>query len=230
VRAKKISGGRILITGRATLARGTAPPPVVLYTYRLSGKITNASGEPVQGAVVVTRTNDRDFWTFSEPSDSQGNYVSFFTASDEVGEDPVPLAIGVAYQDTSYGGAVGQNASFRRLKSATLDIKLPAAANGRMTFSDTASYTGGVYQGLLIGVSNGVSTIRPLQATWPDRRGAFRLVLPKSMRGKTVSFWMDRRQVFTRSAASGGPVAPGVFPSSPRAAAPQGLLRIRLPR
>jgi hypothetical protein len=57
------------------------------------------------------------------------------------------------------------------------------------------------------------------------------MVLPASMRGKTVSFWMDRRQVFSRAVAvAGGPVSPAIFPSSPRPQAPQGLLRIRLPR
>ena len=49
-------------TSVTRLSAGIAPPPVSLYTYRLSGTITNAAGQPVQGAVVVTRTNDRDFW------------------------------------------------------------------------------------------------------------------------------------------------------------------------
>jgi hypothetical protein len=141
------------------------------------------------------------------------------------------MNVGVAYQDTSYGGVTGQPASFERLKSATLDIKLPSAASGRMTFSDAKSFTGAIYQGLLIGVTHGVSTVRPLSATWPDLKGNFRMVLPASMRGKTVSFWMDRRQVFSRApAVAGGPVSPGIFPSSPRPQAPRGLLRIRLPR
>jgi alcohol dehydrogenase (cytochrome c) len=231
VSAKRLQNGSILVTGSATLARGTAPPPVILYTYRLSGRITDAQDRPVQGAVVVTRTNDRDFWTFSEPSDAEGNYQSFFTASDEQGADPVPLAVGVAWQDISYGGVTGQEVKFKRLRSATLDVKLPAAATGQMRFSDSTSYTGGIYEGLLIGVTHGVSTVRPLSATWPDGKGRFRLVLPASLRGKTVAFWMDRRTVFSRAAASpGGSVLPGIFPSSPRPQAPQGVLRIRLPR
>lgn len=231
VRARKLGNGSIAITGRATLARGTAPPPVILYTYRLTGTITDAQDKPVQGAVVITRTGDRDFWTFSEPSDANGKYQSFFTASDEQGADPVPMAVGVAYQDTSYGGVTGQNVNFKRLKSATLDVKLPATATGQMRFSAATSFTGAIYEGLLIGVSHGVSTVRPLSATWPDGRGRFRIVVPASMRGKTVSFWMDRRQVFSRAVATpGGPVSPAIFPSSPRPQAPQGLLRIRLPR
>jgi hypothetical protein len=46
-----------------------------------------------------------------------------------------------------------------------------------------------------------------------------------------VAFWMDQRQTFSRAAAGPGlPVTPGIFPSTPRPQAPQGLLRIRLPR
>jgi hypothetical protein len=64
------SGGHVVVSGRLSYADGSAPPPVVLHTYRLSGTITDAAGKPVAGATVVTRTQDRDFWTFSQPSDS----------------------------------------------------------------------------------------------------------------------------------------------------------------
>lgn len=229
VRAKRLANGTILVTGRATFARGTPPPPVVLFTYRLSGKITDAGGQPVAGASVVTRTLDRSFWTFSQPSDAQGNYTSFFTASDQEDADPVQLNVQVALGDTSYAFAAGKSVGFRRLRSATMDIKLPAT--GPMAVPDTTSYVGGVYDGLLIGVARADRTVRPVSATWPDGQGRFRLVLPSSVRGKTVAFWMDQRQTFSRAVAGPGlPVTPGIFPSSPRPQAPQGLLRIRLPR
>ena len=230
VRTQKLANGNVLVTGRATLARGTAPPPAVLFTYMLSGRITDSAGRPVQNAVVVTRTLDRDFWTFSEPSDAQGNYSSFYTASDEEGADPVPLQVQVSLGDTSYAFPGGRNVSFKRLRSATLDIKLPTAG-GQMTSSDVGSYVGGVYDALLIGVASGGRTVRPVSATWPDSRGRFRLVLPASARGKTVSFWMDRGPVFSRAVAGPGrAVTPSLFPAAPGAQAPQGLLRLRLPR
>ena len=229
-RAKRLANGNVLVTGRATLARGTAPPPAVLFTYLLSGKLTDSAGRPVQNAVVVTRTVDRDFWTFSEPSDAQGNYSSFYTASDEEGGDPVPLQVQVTLGDTSYSFPGGRNVSFKRLRSATLDLKLPTAG-GQMTSSDVGSYVGGVYDALLIGVASGGRTVQPVLATWPDSKGRFRLVLPASARGKTVSFWMDRGPVFSRAVAGPGRVVtPSLFPAAPGAQAPQGLLRLRLPR
>jgi alcohol dehydrogenase (cytochrome c) len=229
VRVKRLANGTVLVTGRATFARGTPFPPVVLFTYRLSGKITDSDGKPVEGASVVTRTLDRNFWTFSEPSDAQGNYRSFFTASDQTEADPVPMNVQVALGDTSYAFATGKSVSFKRLRSATMDIRLPAS--GALAVPETTSYVGGVYDGLLIGVARADHTVRPLSATWPDGQGRFRLVLPASVRGKSVAFWMDQRQTFSRAAAGPGlPVTPGIFPSTPRPQAPQGLLRIRLPR
>ena len=77
-------------------------PPVVLYTYQLRGRVLNAAGEPVRGAVVITRTLDRDFWTMSTPADASGRYASFFAASDRTEANPVPMNVQVAVGNTSY--------------------------------------------------------------------------------------------------------------------------------
>ena len=62
---------------------------------------------------MITRTQDRDFWTFSSATDASGHYSSFFAASDETAADPVPLSVGVAYGGTSYGGNLGTNTPLR---------------------------------------------------------------------------------------------------------------------
>ena len=122
-----------------------------LLTYQLSGTITDAAGKPVQGAVVITRTQDRDFWTHSSASDANGHYTSFFAASDETSADPVPLAVGVALGSVSYGGNLGTNAPFARLKSATMNIQLGSGAN--YTIQKPTSFVGAVYSGLVVGVT-----------------------------------------------------------------------------
>ena len=73
--------GSVVVMGRVTDTAGDGPPAVHLLTYQLSGTITDASGKPVQGAVVITRTQDRDFWTHSSATDVNGHYSSFFAAS-----------------------------------------------------------------------------------------------------------------------------------------------------
>ena len=55
LRAKRMSSG-ILVTGRAVRTDGAPAPGVVLLSYRLQGTITDAEGNPVRGATVVTRT------------------------------------------------------------------------------------------------------------------------------------------------------------------------------
>ena len=49
--------------------------------------------------------------------------------------------------------------------------------------------------------------IKPVSEQWPDAHGNFSMVLPASTRGKTLHFWENRRQFFSRfPAKTGGPV------------------------
>jgi PQQ-dependent dehydrogenase (methanol/ethanol family) len=231
LQAKPRPDGTVLVTGRVHDSSGHAPPPVVLYTYRLDGTVTDAAGRPVEGAIVVSRTADRDFWTFSSPSDAHGHYTSFFAASDESTADPVPLSIQVAIGELSYGGAQGTTFTFKRLRSATLDLQLPGSAARPLPAATADSHVGAVYQGLVVGVTRGGKVIKPVSARWPDRRGNFSIVLPASTRGKTLHFWQNRRQFFSRFAAvPGGPVDLGSWPARLGPAVPSGLGTLVVPR
>jgi alcohol dehydrogenase (cytochrome c) len=229
LRAKLQSNGTVLVTGRVTNSALTAPPPISLYTYRLSGTITDSTGKPVQGAVVVGRTNDRDFWTFSSPSDANGHYTSLFHASDETDADPVPINIGVALGGTSYGGNLGTAASFKRNLSATLDIQLRTGT--AYTLAKPDSYAGAIYEGPAIGVASGGDVIRPVAERWPDTKGRFSMTLPASVRGKTISFWQSHRLFFSRFAATpGGKVDLASWPSLLGRGTPSHLALLRVPR
>jgi alcohol dehydrogenase (cytochrome c) len=227
--AKVQSNGSVLVAGRMTNSAGTAPPVVGLYTYKLSGTITDAAGKPVQGATVVGRTNDRDFWTFSSPTDADGRYTSLFHASDELDEDPVPINIGVALGQTSYGGNLGTVANFKRNQSATLDIQLRAGT--AYTIAKPNSYPGAIYEGPAVGVATGGSVVKPVSAHWPDAKGRFSMTLPASLRGKTISFWQSRRLFFSSFAATpGGKVDLGSWPSKLGRGTPSRLATLTLPQ
>jgi alcohol dehydrogenase (cytochrome c) len=222
------SGGHVVVTGRISYADGSTPPPVVLYTYRLQGTITDSDGKPVAGATVVTRTQDRDFWTFSTPSDANGHYVSFFTASDEAGENPVPLTVQVASGAISYASPTGKNVNFSALKSATMDIKLPSSPTAPLALPSATSFPGAVYEGTLVGVSGSSGVIKPLSATWPDAHGRFKLVLPASAHGQTLRVWEDYSTFFQPSAATpGGSIDTSIWPNIPPGTEPQGLAVVR---
>jgi hypothetical protein len=222
LRARRQPNGTIVVTGRLVGADGQAPPLVHLQTYQLQGTITDASGKPVEGAVVITRTLDRDFWTHSSASDANGHYTSFFSASDEANDDPVPLSVGVAYGNVSYGGVTGTNAPFKRLRSSTLNIRLGSGTS--YTLGAPSPYVGAVYSGLVVGVLAGGKVVKPIAARWPDAHGAFAITLPASARGKTLRFWENQRQFFSRFAARpGGPVDVASWPSALGVAVPIGL-------
>ncbi len=217
--------GNVVVSGRATRADGSVVPTVILLSYRLSGRITDSAGNPIRGATVVTRSNDRDFWTFSEPSDANGRYNGFFPASDKSGNDPVEFAVQIAYGRTSYTTGA-RNPSFKRLSSATMDVRLPASGIAA-PLPTTTAVPGAIYRGLLVGVSGRNGLVKPISATWPDARGRFTIVLPPSMKGQTLRFWQSEFQTYTTGAAPGGPVSIA-WPTllSPRVPRDTGFVRV----
>jgi alcohol dehydrogenase (cytochrome c) len=222
--------GNVVVTGRVGRAGGGAAPPVVLYTYQLRGRVLNAAGEPVRGAVVITRTLDRDFWTMSTPTDASGRYTSFFAASDRTEANPLGMNVQVAVGNTSYVFPATRPVRFQRLRSAELDIRLPASGTTTTT-PDTTSYPGAVYQGMLVGVSGRKGVIRPLLARWPDAQGRFTLVLPRSAQGQTLRIWQNARTFFSRTtAAPGRNVDLQSWPSGLTQRVPQNLGSVRAPR
>ena len=228
LRARVQSNHEVVVTGRLVGSNGQAPPLVRLQTYQLTGTITDAAGKPVQGAVVITRTQDRDFWTHSSASDQNGRYTSFFSASDETSADPVPLSVGVALGDVSYGGVLGTNASFKRLRSAVMNIQLGAGVN--YTLQSPSSYVGAVYSGLVVGVTAGGKVVKPLAARWPDATGAFSMRLPASARGKTLHFWENARQFFSRfTAKPGGAIDVTSWPTALGDGVSVGLASLHVP-
>ena len=225
------ANGRVVVTGRIATRGGFAPAGVSLFTYRLFGRITAADGRPVAGATVVTRTVDRDFWTFSEPSDANGNYTSFFAASDKSQDDPVPLSVQVALGSVSYSSGLVPTVKFKRLRSARMDVQLPARVGGVLPLSTSSPIDGAVYQGLLVGASAGGGVVKPVAAQWPDAKGRFRLVLPASVRGKTLRLWQSSFQAFaTFPAKPGGAVDLRTWPSALSPRVSTGTANVRAPR
>ncbi len=228
--ARKGSNGSIVVTGRVTYGSDSAPPPVLLYTYLLKGTVTDSDGKPLKGAVVTTRTNDRQYWTQSRPTGANGQYASFLVAADSLANDPVPMTVGVAVGSTSYAMPIGATVPFAHLKSAVMNIRLPAAAGAPLTGVSSEPLPGAIYQGLLVGVVGKGRTIRPLSARWPTASGRFELVLPASAAGQTVAFWQAARQFYSVSPETpGGSVDLAVYPTSLPASAPQALASLKLP-
>ena len=164
----------VVVTGRMTYGNGAAPPPVLLFSYELHGMITDASGKPVKGAVVTTRTNDRQYWTQSRPSGPNGGYASFLVAADTLNNDPVPMSVGVAVGDTFYAMAATDAIDFAKLKSSVLNIQLPATAGTTLVKANLnpQPVPGAIYQGLLVGVVGGRGrVIKPLQRELARRGG-----------------------------------------------------------
>jgi hypothetical protein len=226
--------GTVVVSGRIGYGKNLAPLPVSLFSYELTGTVTDQNGAPVKGAIVTTRTGDHKFWTFSEPTGANGRYTAFLVAADQEGDNPVPMAVAVSVGSDAYTEPVVDTVNFAELRSAHLDIRLPASPGATLVKSslDPHPAPGAVYKGPLVGVVGGRGrVIRPLRATWPDASGRFTLVLPSSARGLVAKFWEADRQFFSTTAAKpGGTISPSVYPKSLARDVPQALATVKLPR
>jgi hypothetical protein len=228
LKSGRAANGDPTLSGRI-VAGAAGLPAVALYTYRLSGTVLDAQGHPVQGALVSTRTQDRDYWTLSGPTDAAGRFESLFTASSETGEDPVGMTLRVAVGDRVYSFLPAEYVWFRRLQSASVTIRLPP--DGFASVLPLAqSYPGAVYRGVLVGASVAGRPIKPVAATWPASDGSFRITFPRADAGKTVKLWQGTFDVYsTTPATPGGPVDLGSWPTVIGPGVPQDLAEVQLP-
>jgi len=231
LKVSRDSAGRPVVTGQLTDSLGVPPTPVGLFTYQLTGTVVDSDGKPVVGAQVSTRTEDRDYWTVSTFTDSQGRYSSLFTASAEtagVPGAPVPFTVRVSKGDLVYQFLPLEFVEFDRLQSAALNIELPPQGYP-LALPLPRSYPGAIYQGVVVGVAQGGQAVRPVTTTWLDKTGHFSITLPKSMAGKTVSVWEGRLQMFSKAQATqGGPIDLQSYPSTLPADVPRDLQSITL--
>jgi alcohol dehydrogenase (cytochrome c) len=225
--------GTVVLSGRLSFGKNMAPHPVQLYSYQLTGTITDPNGAPVKGAIVTTRTADHKFWTFSRPTGATGKYTAFLVAADQEGDNPVPMTVAVSVGANAYTEPIVDSVNFAALQSSTLNIQLPANPGTTLAKSllNPQPAGGAIYRGLLVGVVGGRGrVIKPVSATWPDASGRFQLVLPASARGEVAKLWESERQFFsTAHAKPGANVDSSVYPKSLAAQTPQALLTVKLP-
>jgi hypothetical protein len=229
LRVARNRAGDLVVSGRILDAAGRPPPRVRLATYSLSGTVIDANGKPVVGAQVSTRTIDRDFWTVSTPTDTNGRYHSLFTASDQESDDPVPFTVRIAAGNDVYQFLPSEYVYFRRLESATLNLQLPPSGFA-MALPLPKSYPGAIYAGIVVGAADANGTmIRPLESTWTDARGDFSMTLPRSLAGGSVSLWEARLDLFSvRPSVPGGVVDLRDWPSVLAPGAARDLQLVRL--
>ena len=80
-------------------------------------------------------------------------------------------------------------------------------------------------------MATGGRVVKPVSARWPDAKGNFSMTLPASVRGKTISFWQNKRLFFSSFAATpGGKVDLASWPSKLGGGTASHLASLRVPR
>jgi len=197
VKVTKQSDGSFAVSGTVSFANNDAPPPVVLFAFRLQGMVTDANGKPVTDATVVIRSPGRD-WAASRKTDQNGRYSTFFWPTADEGWRVIVVRGDQVYQapdNTTY--------TFPALSSASFDVKLNADGS-TFTANQPKAIAGIIYDGVLVGVAANGNPVKPISATWPDERGQFSLVLPGSLAGQTVSWWEQPGAYFSPAEAKPG--------------------------
>jgi hypothetical protein len=140
----------------------------------------------------------------------------------------VPFSVRVSKGDLVYQFLPQEFVLFQRLQSAKLDIRLPPRGYA-MALPRPQSYPGAIFAGVVVGVSDGATVIRPLKATWLDSSGTFTMTLPQSLAGKTVGLWEGKLNLFSREYAKpGGPIDVASLPTTLPPDVPRDLVAVRL--
>jgi hypothetical protein len=110
-----------------------------------------------------------------------------------------------------------------------MNIQLGAGIS--YTVRQPSSMTGAVYSGLVVGVRVGGKVVKPLAERWPGSKGSFSMTLPASVRGRTLAFWENLRQAFSRFVARpAGAIDLESWPSQLDASVPRPQSTLKVPR
>ena len=218
------SNGHVVLTGRISLRRRPATParrPLHVPPVRDDHR---RGGHPVAGATVVTRTQDRNFWTFST-AERRKRALRILLHRIRPGRRE-PCA---AHRPGRIGGdllcvAGRKERQLRRAAQRNDEHPAPGSPGAPLALPTATSYAGAIYEGLIVGVSGPSGVVTPVSATWPTTKGDFRLVLPGSVRGKPLRLWEEYSTFFQSSTARpGGAIELSAWPHIPPGDQPQGL-------
>jgi hypothetical protein len=220
--AVETSGGSTTLSGVAHFRDGAPVVPVVLYSYRLRGIVTDESGDPLANAVVSTRNADREAWTLSTPTAADGRYDSFFYPGTASGA----FDVRVAHRDAAYELPSANTVSFTPLQSERMDARVDTRTGTIRTLT-VVPERGAVYEGLFVGVLLDGTPLHVTAATWPDARGRFSITFDapdgSTVRASDLRTWQAQGYYFSADkAVPGGPVDPDSIPSTPRESDPRG--------
>jgi hypothetical protein len=152
--------------------------------YRISGKVTDADGKPVRGAVVWLDRDNGEGFAKSTPTDENGEYQLFYVPEYE--ETNLTVTIG----RERYTLPQGKVMKIPKGTSVSIDIRLPREGNvisPQPPDLVTSVMDGALYTGIMPGldVPPGVE----YTVTIPDHEGRFVITVPKEVWDSQPTFF-----------------------------------------
>ncbi len=179
-----------------------------LDKFRIAGTVKDASGRPVQGAVVWIDRDGGEGFAKSTPTDAQGRYEMFYVPEDE----DTYLSV------TTNGGRVKYTLPpdkvyhFPEETSIEIDIVLPqegTVIEDRPPTLVSRTASGGLYLGILAGLEAPRDVAYTI--TIPDAGGRFTITVPKEIWDEQPAFFETSMTKFVEEELKPGDTVPASF-------------------
>ncbi|MCL6548351.1 MAG: carboxypeptidase-like regulatory domain-containing protein [Alicyclobacillus sp.] len=217
--------GTVSKDGRSVTVRGKLQVPAAislayqLDKYALQGRVYNAAGKPVRGAVVSLTSDGGEGWAKSAPTGADGFYrFKFMPDSDS----DVQFRLTVGH--TEYVLPPSKVFHFPDGTSSEVDVTLPKTGRVIVDRPPTlvAHTVGGAYyQGVAVGLMSSRGVCYP--ATVPRADGSFTVTLPRSVWQRGAKWYETIVDAyFARPVRPGQPLSAAV--AAPGAGDPVGIV------
>jgi len=175
-KADEADASRVNVQARIWSEAGDAISFFQVDKYRIAGRVEDADGHPVQGAIVWIDRDRGEGFAKSTPTDGDGRYEMFYWPEEE--ETNLTVIVG------SRRYALPEGKAFVLPRRTSVDIRIRLPREGTIIDDKPptlicATAQGATYSGLLAGLD--VPPGAAYTVTIPDRDGRFVLTVPKDV-------------------------------------------------
>jgi len=204
----KTEPGKVNVHARIAKGEGNAVSFFHIDKFRIAGRVADADGKPVQGAIVWIDRDKGEGFAKSTPTDRDGNYEMFYFPEEE--DTNLTVIVGTR----RYSLPEGKVFDLPRRTSVDIRIRLPREGTTiedkpPMLVCETSK--GATYAGLLAGLD--VPPDVEYTVTVPDEEGRFELTVPADAWAKRPPFFETRLTKFVgrEKVLKGGDALPAGF-------------------
>jgi hypothetical protein len=220
VTADPIDSSKVEVHARAVSEDGHSYPLINLDKYIIQGTVKDSTGNPVQGAIVSYSRESGDSWSFSQPSDDNGEYMlNYFPHPDS------DLDLRVNVGEVQYTLPANRVIQFPVESSMNTDIILPATGTiieDKPPTLVSKATDGAYYWSQAIGLV--VDPSVTYSVSLPAKDGSFVIKIDKAVWDTSPSFFQTGLSKFSKTPLVAGDFIPSEWIPAPNEGEPTGIV------